>query len=190
MITGEHAVIRSAEPDDAFALWRLYDPAHPRSFLLGPGREIMIPTIDELREMLGRRDIVQGAFFAVEDKTGEVCGCCVLRGGKTESEYAEVVIVFGDDTYYASPIAEEVFQFVLRTALIEKKLNKLQAHCLSTEQPYRAFLDKRGFTSDGVQRDMVYTKGRYFDLESLTLFRDEGAKRLKEPAHEANASTA
>jgi len=190
MITGEYAIIRSAEPDDAFALWRLYDPARPRSFLLGPGREVMIPTIDELREMLGRRDIVQGAFFAVEDKTGEVRGCCVLRGGKTESEYAEMVLVFGDDSDYGSPIAEEVFQFILRSALIDKKLNKIQAHCLSTEVTYREFLRAHGFTSDGIQRDMVYTKGRYFDLESLTLFRDEGANRLKEPAHEAATSTA
>jgi RimJ/RimL family protein N-acetyltransferase len=150
----------------------------------------MIPTIDELREMLGRRDIVQGAFFAIEDKTGEVCGCCVFRGAKTESEYAEMVVAFGDDAYYALPMAEEVFQFLLRTALIEKKLNKLQAHCLSTEVSYRQFLEQRGFVSDGIQRDMVYTKGRYFDLESLTLFRDEGAKRLKEPAYDAEASTA
>ncbi len=190
MITGDFAVIRSAEPDDAFALWRLYDPGHPRSFLLGPAREVMIPTIDELREMLGRRDIVQGAFFAVEDTTGEVCGCCVLRGAKSEAGYAEMVLVFGDDRHYETPLAEEVFQFILRTALVEKKLNKLQAHCIVTEQAYRKFLAERGFTSDGIQRDMVYTKGRYFDLESLTLFSDEGLKRLKEPEYEPDASTA
>lgn len=190
MITGEHVVIRSAEPDDAFALWRLYDPSYPRAFLLGPAREIMIPTIDELREMLGRRDLVMGTFFAVEDKTGELCGCCVLRGTKSESEYAEAVLVFGKDETYASPHAEEVFQFILRTAFIDKKLNKLQAHCMATERAYREFLVDRAFKSDGVQRDMVYTQGRYFDLESLTLFRDEGIKQLKEPLHEAEASTA
>lgn len=190
MITGEHAVIRSAEPDDAFALWQLYDPSVPRAFLLGPSREVMIPTIDEVREMLGRRDIVMGTFFAVEDKTGEVCGCCVLRGSKSESDYAEIVLVFGNDEHYASNLAEEVFQFILRTAFIDKKMNKLQSHCISSERAYRAFLVERGFESDGVQRDMVYTKGQYFNLESLTLFREEGLKRLKEPLHEAEASTA
>lgn len=190
MITGEHAVIRSAEPDDAFALWQLYDPAIPRAFLLGPSREIMIPTIDEVREMLGRRDIVLGTFFAIEDKTGEVCGCCVLRGSKSESDYAEIVMVFGDDRLYESDLAEEVFQFILRTAFVEKRMNKLQSHCICTELAYRAFLAQRGFESDGVQRDMIYTKGRYYDLESLSLFRAEGLKRLKEPLHEAEASTA
>jgi hypothetical protein len=61
---------------------------------------------------------------------------------------------------------------------------------MATERAYREFLVDRAFKSDGVQRDMVYTQGRYFDLESLTLFRDEGIKQLKEPLHEAEASTA
>jgi RimJ/RimL family protein N-acetyltransferase len=173
MIIGQHTVIRSAEPDDAIALWRLYDPDRPRAFLLGPAREVLIPTIDELREMLGRRDVVQGTFFVIEDTVGEVRGCCVLRGARLESEFAEIVIVFGSDDYYASPPAEEVFRFLARSAFIDKKLNKMCAHCLSAEESYRAFLIRHGFNSDGVQRDMVYTKGRYFDLESLSLFQQD-----------------
>ncbi|GMU92467.1 MAG: hypothetical protein AMXMBFR4_15250 [Candidatus Hydrogenedentota bacterium] len=170
MIVGQHTVIRSAEPDDAQALWRLYDPDRPRSFLLGPSREVMIPTQDELREMLGRRDVIQGSFFAVEDKSGDVRGCCVLRGAKLESEFAEIVVALSDDTEYDTPLADEVFQFLARMGFVEKKLNKLVSHCLNTEQLYRAYLIRHGFQSDGVQRDMVYTRGTYYDLESLTLF--------------------
>jgi RimJ/RimL family protein N-acetyltransferase len=187
MIIGEYTVIRSAEPDDAFALWRLYDPSRPRSFLLGPAREVLIPTIDELREMLTRRDLVQGTFFVVEDKTGEVCGCCVLRGAKLESEFAEMVIAFREDCEYEGPMAEEIFQFILRMAFVDKKLNKIQAHCLSCEHAYRQFLTARGYTSDGIQRDMVYTKGKYFDLESLTLFREAGLSRMKD-SHDEHAT--
>lgn len=126
--------------------------------------------MDELREMLGRRDVVQGTFFVIEDTIGEVRGCCVLRGARLEAEFAEIVIVFGNDDYYASPLAEEVFRFLARNAFVDKKLNKMCAHCLSAEEPYRRLLVAHGFRSDGVQRDMVYTKGRYFDLESLSLF--------------------
>lgn len=170
MISGQFTVIRSAEPDDAYAMWRLYDPDRPRSFLLGPSREVMIPTQDEMREMLGRRDVIQGSFFAIEDKSGEVCGCCVIRGAKMESEFAEVVVVLADDAAYDSPVADEAFDFLVKLGFTEKKLNKLVAHCLSNEQRYRDFLVRHGFVSDGVQREMVYTQGRYFDLESLSLF--------------------
>lgn len=170
MITGIHTVIRSAEPDDATALWRLYDPKRPRSFLLGPTRDVMIPTHDEIREMLGRRDVVQGTFFTIEDRAGEIRGCCVLRGAKMESEFAELVVALDDDASYATPLADEALAFLEKMGFVDKKLNKLVAHCLSNETEYRAFLVRHGFVSDGVQRQMVYTRGQYFDLESLSRF--------------------
>ncbi|MDZ4857414.1 MAG: GNAT family protein [Candidatus Hydrogenedentes bacterium] len=170
MISGKYTIIRSAEPDDAVAMWRLYDPGRPRSFLLGPSREVMIPTQDEMREMLARRDVIQGSFFAIEDFAGEVLGCCVLRGAKMESDFAEVVVALSHDGAYNTPVADEVFQFLEKLGFVDKKLNKLVAHCLSDETEYRDFLGRHGFTSDGIQREMVYTKGRYFDLESLSLF--------------------
>ncbi|HRI87124.1 MAG TPA: GNAT family protein [Candidatus Hydrogenedentes bacterium] len=170
MISGKYTIIRSAEPDDAYAMWRLYDPSRPRSFLLGPSREVMIPTQDEMREMLARRDVIQGSFFAIEDRAGEVLGCCVLRGAKAESDFAEVVVALTDESSYDSPVADEVYEFLKKLGFVDKKLNKLVAHCLCNETGYRAFLVRHGFTSDGIQREMVYTKGRYFDLESLSLF--------------------
>ena len=171
MISGIHTVIRSAEPDDAEAMWRLYDPKRPRSFLLGPTREVMIPTQDEMREMLGRRDVVQGSFFTIEDHAGVVRGCCVLRGAKMESEFAEIVVALDDDAAYETPLADEVIAYLEKVGFVDKKLNKLVAHCLSNETNYRAYLVRHGFVSDGVQRQMVFTKGQYFDLESLSLFR-------------------
>jgi len=170
MISGTYTVIRSAEADDAAAMWRLYDPKRPRSFLLGPTREVMIPTHDEMREILGRRDVVQGSFFTIEDLAGEIRGCCVMRGAKSESEFAEVVVALDDDAAYATPFADEVITFLEKTGFIDKKFNKLVAHCLSNETQYRAYLARHGFVSDGIQRQMVYTRGQYFDLESLSLF--------------------
>ncbi len=170
MISGKYTVIRSAEPDDAAPMWRLYDPKRPRSFLLGPTREVMIPTQDEMREMLGRRDVIQGSFFTIEDLAGEIRGCCVLRGAKMESEFAEIVVALDSDAAYDTPLADEVIAFIEKMGFVDKKLNKLVAHCLSNETQYRAYLARHGFVSDGIQRQMVYTKGRYFDLESLSLF--------------------
>ena len=186
MISGKYTIIRSAEPDDALAMWQLYDPARPRAFLLGPSRDVMIPTQDEMREMLGRRDVVQGSFFAIEDTAGDVCGCCVLRGAKMESEFAEIVVALSDDAQYETPLADEVFEFLAKLGFTEKKLNKLVAHCLSNETHYRDFLVRHGFVSDGVQRQMVYTKGAYFDLESLSLFAGAASEGGSETAAAAS----
>ncbi len=170
MIRGEHAVVRAADLDDAPSLWCLYDTSRPRSFLLGPAREVLVPTRDELEQLLARKDVHADIFFVVEDLTGEIRGGCLLRGGLQGSFYSEVALAFADDADYETPIAEEVFAFLRHRAFVERKANKIMAHCIETETEYRAFLDRQGFQSDGVQRDMVFTLGRYFDLESLSLF--------------------
>ncbi len=190
MIISEHSVIRTAEPDDAYALMRLYDPGRPRSFLLGPHREIIVPTLDELREVLGRRDVITGAFFVVENTVGEVRGCGVMRAARLESEFAEVMVGLEDDADYSTPLADEALDYLCRLALLEKKLNKVVACCLLTEGVYRDLLIRHGFKSDGTQRDIMYTLGRYFDLESLSLFRKDVVNvrngETHEPAAEAS----
>ncbi|MFA6242235.1 MAG: GNAT family protein [Candidatus Hydrogenedentales bacterium] len=189
MIVGEHSVIRAAEPDDAYSLIQLYDSEHPRSFLLGPAREVMTPTRDELREILIRRDLVAGTFLVVEDKQGDVQGAAVFRGAKLESEFAEVVLALARDEAYRSPLAHEVFLYLRRVAFVDKKLNKIVSHCLSTEEASRVFLLAHGFHSDGVQRDMTYARGRYYDLEAFSLFRKDVIHELEAELDESAAAT-
>ncbi|GMW02697.1 MAG: hypothetical protein AMXMBFR84_38330 [Candidatus Hydrogenedentota bacterium] len=169
MIALEHGIIRSSEPDDAYALWQLYDMSSPRSFLIGPSREIYIPTLDELREMLGRKDFLSGVFFVVENLQGDIRGCFVMRSAKMESAFAEMMLAMADESDYGQPLADEVFGFIAYGTFVEKKLNKIQTSCLTTEELYRAFLVRHGFVCDGIQRDMIYTHGRYYDLESHSL---------------------
>lgn len=172
MIAGEHTVIRAADIDDAPLLWQLYDRSSPRSFILGPAREVLIPSRDELQELLTRKDLVRGVFFIVEDKTGLLRGCCALRGASQEAFYCEMAATLVEEADYATPLADEVMAFLRNRAFNERKLNKVVGHCLTSEEGYRAYLVRHGFRSDGVQRRMVYTQGRYFDLESLSLFND------------------
>ncbi|MCP4639973.1 MAG: GNAT family N-acetyltransferase [bacterium] len=174
MIVGEHAVIRTADVDDAPLLWRLYDTRRPRSFLLGPAREILIPSRDELQEILSRKDKLAGTFFVVENREGEIQGCCTLRGAMRGAFYNEVTLSLVHEADYATPLADEVMEFLKHMGFMERKLLKIVSHCLDRETEYRAFLVRHGFESDGVQRDMVYTLGRYYNLESLSLFREDG----------------
>lgn len=172
MIKGNYCVIRSAEQDDAPALWSQYDASKPRTFLLGPAREVVIPSQDELQEILGRRDTLAGIFFIIEDLEGRITGCAALRGVMREAFHCEAVVAFADEMVYGSPMADEVMAFLKHLAFRERRLSKVSGHCLDCEAQYRQFLTRHGFESDGIQRDMVYTQGRYFDLESLSLYRD------------------
>jgi len=173
MITTEHAVIRKAEADDAEAFRRLFDPDVPRSFVLDRRREIHFPTLDELRDVLGKKDAAAGFLYAIEDRDGEVRGFTALRGVSLETGYAEAAIHFSAAADYAEPIADEAADYLLHQAFVVQRLNKVVHHCMETEEALRTFLLRRGFESDGVQREVIYTLGRWLDLETLSLFQEK-----------------
>ena len=181
MITGQHVIIRTADPDDARSLLRLYDTTRPVAFILGPSREVAVPTLDELQETLARREVATGSFYVIEDPEGAIRGCCAMRGIAKETTHAEMALALVDDTDYEAPLAQDALEFLRHSAFVEKKLTKLMAHCLDTEQAYRNLLARSGFESAGVQRDMVYACGRYYDLESLRLFCNDYREEYRDP---------
>lgn len=171
MIRGRCSVIRTAEPDDAAALHAAYSGHGPLACLLDQRREFLAPNLDEVRETLGRRKELELApLYALEDLDGLVRGFCSLRGAGREMTYSEFMIVLLDPEDLATPLADEAFDFLAERAFGPMGLNKLVCHALDDEGVLRAFLVRRGFRSDGVQREVVYTGGRYHDLEAFSLF--------------------
>ena len=169
MIKGAHSVIRSADPDDAGALKCVYDSQVLRSSLLDQRRELNTPTRDELREVMSQKEMGKAVFYTVEDLFGEISGFCLLRGSNPEAQFSEFVVIFLDDTTYSTGVGDEVFEFLARLAFQRMRNHKVVTHCLDTEVEYRNFLVRHGFKSAGVQRDVVYSRGRWFNLEALTL---------------------
>lgn len=173
MIVGEHAVVRIADPDDAVSLAQLFDPQVPRSFSLNMRRELQYLTIDDLREALNHKDFRAGLFYTIEDITGLVRGFFSIKTPLPEVNYSEFLFGLASSEDYNSPLAANAMEILERLAFVEKRLNKLVAQCLENETDFRALLEARGFQSDGVQRDVLFTGGRYLDLETLTLFRSD-----------------
>jgi len=169
MITTEHGYIRTADPDDAWAVQRLYNPRQPRAALLDQRREPIQPTADELRELLGRKEAALGAFFTIEDATGSIAGFCGLRGMNTETASGELTLMPIEDAFFETALGEETFAFLYSRAFDNLRLHKLLAHCLEGESALRDFLMARGFTAAGVQREVYYGLGRWHDLHLLTL---------------------
>jgi len=169
MIRGQYSGIRWAEVDDAGALKRFYDPDNPRSCLLDVRRELLVPTLDELREALGKKEQGRGAFHVIEDTEGAVRGFCSMRGANAESTYGEFVVVL-DDADFEAPLATEVFEFLIDQAFTKLRFNKVLTHCLDREEAYRSYIMRHGFKSDGVQRDVSFMLGRWHNLEAFSLF--------------------
>ncbi|MFO7973987.1 MAG: GNAT family protein [Candidatus Hydrogenedentota bacterium] len=178
MIFGEHGVIRAAEPDDAPTLKRVYNLPKPRAAVLDRRREPYQPTNDELREALARKDLKYlGEYYAVEDKTGVIRGFCSLRAGRRDVFFGDMLLMFLDEADLERPIAAEAFAFLRNKAFAERRLTKMVAHCLDGEDALRAFLMANGFHSNGVAREILFTRGRWFNCETLSLFASEHEER-------------
>ncbi len=173
MITGEHTVIRSADPDDAAAMRALYATGRLRSSLLDGRMEPIAPNEDELREALASPEAMKGTFFAVEDRTGIVQGFCVLRGASKDAAYGDFNVMLIDEANYEGPISKEIFDFAYARGFELLRLRKIIAHCLDGEEAFRAYLLRCGFVRNGVQRDVFYGHGRWHNLETYSLFAPE-----------------
>lgn len=173
MYAAAHCQIRNAEIDDARALARLYRPGRARAFYLDRRREPHPMTADELREVLLRKDRSIPPLFVVETRDGVFRGACSLRDGGADLGFGEVVVQFDDDADYETPMGGEVMAFLCRRAFEQQRMHKVMAHRLESETRFRALLDKSGFSSNGVQREVVWTLGRWHDLEALTLSRQQ-----------------
>lgn len=167
MITGKHSYIRGTEYDDVEALATLYQPGALRAGLLDARREPLMPSLDDLRELLGRKEIADGAFYTVEDRQGHIRGFASLRGMNPEARYCEFSLLFLEPLTYVEPLADEAADILLDRAYCRLGLHKVLAYCLPNEQEFAAFLRRQGFESAGVQREILYAQGQWHNLETF-----------------------
>jgi len=176
MIRGEHSLIRTIELDDAGGLWQLYDVERPLSFLLDRRQELPLPSRDDVRRYLERNDPQHGQYYVVEDATGQVMAFCGVRGGAGEHGFAELGILPFADSFFEAPACKEVLAFLHQLVFFQLRRYKAMAHCLDTEVGWCKCLKQQGFESSGVQRQVLFTGGRWHDLETFTLFRPVSEK--------------
>jgi RimJ/RimL family protein N-acetyltransferase len=172
MIVKDHSLIRTADPDDAGALYPLYDGRIPRAFMLDRKREPVVPTRDELRELLAQKDPANGFFYAIEDTQGVLRGLAMLRGFNPEALCSETVIAMMEDADYSQPFAREALDFLLKQAFGRLWARKVMVHLLDTETACRAFMLDSGFVLEGSQREVLYSGGCWHNLDCLGLFRE------------------
>jgi RimJ/RimL family protein N-acetyltransferase len=171
MIYREHALIRKAEVDDASHFRDVFLAGEARAFVMDRRRELHLPTTDEIRELLGKKEASLGKLYAVENRVGDVRGFAVLRGASLETGYAELGIGFLDAGDCARPIADEALDFILSEAFLSQRLNKVVGNCAEDEESLRGLYVRFRFEPAGVQRQLTHAGGRYLDIETFSLFR-------------------
>lgn len=107
---------------------------------------------------------------AIEDRQGQVRGFCALRATPNEPLFGQLVVMACDESDYGDPVCDEAARYLIEEAFLRRRLHKVMAQSLDHETAFTEFLIRHGFESDGVQRQVLYSGGRWMDLESFTLF--------------------
>jgi RimJ/RimL family protein N-acetyltransferase len=181
MIYGTHAALRTAETDDAPAFHKLYAEESPRAALLTRLREVVSPTVQEIAEVIIQADKSMAPFYVVEDREGVVRGFCALRAAQQARDatfYAELVLLFYQEEDFFTPLAEEVYGWLHQWAFIDRRYQKIIVHCLEGENALRRFLEAHHFECNGVQREILFTQGRWHNMEVFTLHAAAAAEAL------------
>ena len=134
-------------------------------------------TIDEARRDLHywrgvfyRND---GVFFAIADKkTDRLIGTFGLSGYNSYQSRIEISYDLNRE-YWRRGIISRALKEVLKLAFETWKVNRVEAYAAVPNEPSRNLLLKAGFTLEGVLRQHRYHLGRYVDVHSFSILRED-----------------
>ncbi len=170
MIEKLHASIYTADRFDAKRLLHFYIQKPVHAALLDAKREPIIPNLSELEELLQSKDAAQ-SFYTVEDKQGEVQGFVILKGINPEVMFGETILLFDNDTYEQNkPLIEDALEFIETKAFQQLHLRKIITTCLDEEKNLHTFLNQHSYQCEGVMREVLFTYGKWHNLETWAKF--------------------
>ncbi|MFD1646934.1 GNAT family N-acetyltransferase [Haloarchaeobius litoreus] len=177
---GERITLRTAEDEDAeFLATHSNDPRiRDPMTLVGP------TNLDEQREHIG--DDGDGAQFLVCVE-GDDAGYDERFVTDDGVEPIGFVMFFhvneragnGEVAYWLSPAVHgegystEAVSLVLDYAFESRRLHRMEARALSTNEASRGLLESLGFREEGVSRDAKFVRGEHVDVHDYGLLEEE-----------------
>jgi RimJ/RimL family protein N-acetyltransferase len=181
---GERVTLRTAEDEDAeFLATHSNDPRiRDPMTLVGP------TNLDEQREHIGNDG--DGAQFLVCVE-GEDAGYDDRFVTEDGVEPIGFVMFFhvneragnGEVAYWLSPAvhgegySKEAVSLVLDYAFGNRRLHRMEARALETNEASRGLLESLGFREEGVSRDAKFVRGEHVDVHDYGLLAEEWRER-------------
>ena len=112
--------------------------------------------------------------LVVEDSLkGKLIGHVGLYKIDNVAKKTEYGILIADKDYKGRGIGTFCTNTMTRYAFDELGMHKVTAEVLSENKASIAMFTKCGFSVDGILRDDVYKNGRYYDVYTLSILKDE-----------------
>lgn len=111
-------------------------------------------------------------MFSVENLQGELVGGLNISTMDERNGTFHIGIQIGRD-YRGKGYGTAAMRILLRYGFLERRLNKFHVSCLDTNVASITMMKKLGCVQEGIQRQEVYTGGRYHDIVLFGLTKDE-----------------
>lgn len=109
----------------------------------------------------------------IEDSSTRLVGSCSFSRPQPDYQYYELRVLIFDAADRGRGLGSEAILLLVRHLLANRRINKLLLAFESGDVAARRLAETCGFTREGVDRQAVFRRGRYRDLERYSLVRDE-----------------
>lgn len=100
-------------------------------------------------------------------------GQCGLRKIDTENKKAELWIFIGEGRMRRHGYGEATVRNLLDYAFKRRKLNRIYLHIIEYNKDAGSFYKRIGFKEEGVFRQNIYNKGKYYNTIHMAILRED-----------------
>lgn len=131
-----------------------------------------------------RPDLKFWAVATNDDEQRIVGWVCLSQIDKQNKSACHHGIVIGDNDYRDGTAMFEAMTFSLDYVFQNLGLHRVYGSCLSVHPTSPHMLNALGFCIEGIEKDSVYKKGRYYDISKYALLENDYKNYFREGRYE------
>lgn len=174
MIRGEKVGLREVRRSDVENFLKWFNDPEVVQYL---GQYLPMTEVSEEKWYEGladRRETNVNFVITALDGDSEVpIGSIGFSGVNNKDHTATFGIVVGDKNYWNRGYGTEAARLMVDYGFGELNLHRINSTVFEFNERSRRMHLRVGFTEEGRQREMIYRKGRYWDLVILGILREE-----------------
>ncbi|MGI6669711.1 MAG: GNAT family N-acetyltransferase [Acetivibrionales bacterium] len=173
----ERLVLRKLKPQDENDIFEYASDDEVTRFLTWPSHKSVENSRSFISFTLGRYEKDEaGEWGIVLKETGKLIGSIGVVSCDMNNRRAEIGYVLSRN-YWGRGIMPEAVSRVVKFAFEEMKLNRIECcHFLLNEKSGRV-MQKVGMSFEGVAREKIFAKNRYWDVKQYAILRSDWIKR-------------
>ena len=181
MLEGEKINIRPMEEHDLKPFFRWSLQTGENSFFLNDKNDVEIYSYLQLqKDFRDKRALalIPPLPLVIEDHSGKIAGFFRFTIYPGDDRNALMSIAFVNQEHFFNELEGEAGDLILNYFFNRKNLFRVYTRVIEEESGSLDYLRGFGFELEGLQKDQIFLEGRYLNLCTLGILRDE-AKSVK-----------